>query len=191
MSKVSTNQFAKLMADPKVGAILTATRSASGLTSKQISKATHIPTNQLYYTINKMLTADLLTVVDQVQVKNLTENYYSSAHPSQEKPAFKAELDQLNDVTDISSDWAQEHAPEIAQWLMLQHHNFLTAFEQQMAAKDPDPTVFASQSQLKLSAAGAHQLRLDLLHLIDNAEKADPDPNATTKRTINLNIEKW
>ncbi len=81
MPKNTLAQFAKLMVDPKVAAILKATKSKTGLTTKQISAQTKIPNNQLYYTINKMQDADLLTIVNQVQVKNLTENLLFQCPP--------------------------------------------------------------------------------------------------------------
>jgi len=114
MPKKSLEQFAKLMVDPKVNAVLKATKSASGLSTKQISSATKIRTNQLYYTINKMLDADLLAIVNQVQVKNLTENYYSSNHLTHETVANQAELDQIDcDLTNISGQWGQSHTQEM------------------------------------------------------------------------------
>lgn len=192
MSNVSTKQFAKLMADDKVSAILAATKAADGLTPKQISTKTKIPTNQLYYTLNKMLAADLLEIVKQVQVKNLTENYYSSSRLSQEKPAFQKEIAAIGgDITGISGEWIQAHLPEMLQWTMLQHHEFLTNFEHEVQAHPDDPAVFSSHSDLSLSAAGEHQLRLDLLKLIANAEKNDPDSENPNKRTAHLLIEKW
>ncbi|KLD59213.1 transcriptional regulator, partial [Lactiplantibacillus plantarum] len=44
---------------------------------------------------------------------------------------------------------------------------------------------------LNLSAAGEHQLRLDLIKLLGDAEKNDPDPQSTDKRQVKLLIEKW
>ena len=130
MPKNTLAQFAKLMVDPKVAAILKATKSKTGLTTKQISAQTKIPNNQLYYTINKMQDADLLTIVNQVQVKNLTENYYSSAHLSHETPQELADLDGLDtDLTDISGTWTQAHVQQVLQWIMLLNHDFTEAYQ--------------------------------------------------------------
>ncbi|MDF2311340.1 winged helix-turn-helix domain-containing protein [Lactiplantibacillus pentosus] len=193
MPKNTLAQFAKLMADPKVSAILKATKSEDGLTTKQISAQTKIPNNQLYYTINKMQDADLLTIVNQVQVKNLTENYYSSAHLSNETPRFQTDLDPLDtDMTNISGTWTHTHIQEVLQWIMLLNHDFSETFREEMADKQPDEaSVFFSNATLNLSAAGEHQLRLDIIKLLGNAEKNDPDPNSKDKHQAKILIEKW
>jgi len=193
MPKNSLDQFAKLIVDPKVNAVLKATKLASGLTTKQIASATKIPTNLLYYTINKMLDADLLTIVNQVQVKNLTENYYSSEHLTHETVATQAELDQIDhDLTNFSGQWSQTHVQEMLRWIMLLNRDFNETFKEQMATEHPElATVFMSHSTLKLSAAGEHQLRLDLIKVLADAEKKDPDPDATNKQTAKITIEKW
>lgn len=193
MPKNSLDQFAKLMVDPKVNAILKVTKSASGLSTKQIASATKIPTNQLYYTINKMLDADLLTIVNQVQVKNLTENYYSSKQLTHEGAANQTELDQIDrDLTNISGAWSQTHAQEMLRWIMLLNREFNETFKEQMTIDHPElATVFMSHSTLELSAAGEHQLRLDLIKVLADAEKNDPDPDAPDKKTAKITIEKW
>ncbi|MDB7776433.1 helix-turn-helix domain-containing protein [Lactiplantibacillus plantarum] len=193
MPKNTLAQFAKLMVDPKVAAILKATKSKTGLTTKQISAQTKIPNNQLYYTINKMQDADLLTIVNQVQVKNLTENYYSSAHLSHETPQELADLDGLDtDLTDVSGTWTQAHVQQVLQWIMLLNHDFTEAYQEEMTRKQPDKSaIFFSNAILNLSAAGEHQLRLDLIKLLGDAEKNDPDPQSTDKRQVKLLIEKW
>jgi len=193
MTKNTLAQFAKLMADPKVAAILKATKSETGLTTKQISAQTNIPNNQLYYTINKMQAADLLTIVNQVQVKNLTENYYSSAHLSHETPQNQADLDSRNaDLTDISGTWSKAHVQQLLQWIMLLNHEFTEAYQEQMTHQHPDEAnVFFSNATLNLSAAGEHQLRLDLIKLLSDAEKNDPDPQSVDKHSVKLLVEKW
>ncbi|WP_143875676.1 winged helix-turn-helix domain-containing protein, partial [Oenococcus oeni] len=60
MKEKTVSQLAKLMADEKIIAILKATKNKKGLTSKEISKKTNIPANQLYYSTKKMLDQGLL-----------------------------------------------------------------------------------------------------------------------------------
>ncbi|ETY74009.1 transcriptional regulator [Lactiplantibacillus fabifermentans T30PCM01] len=194
MAKSIRSQLAKLMADEKVLAVIRATTDQTGLTPKQIAQATDIPINQLYYTINKLVAADLLTVVKQVKVKNLDEYYYSSYNFTHEQnTAMQAELAQFPAPNNISSTWTQEHLTELMQLLLFHQQQFLTALETQVEAQLPaeQMTTFSAFSDLKLSAAGEQQLRSDLLHLLANAEKNDPDSAATDKQTVNLLIEKW
>ncbi|VDG20691.1 winged helix-turn-helix domain-containing protein [Lactiplantibacillus mudanjiangensis] len=183
MTTSTRSQLAKLLADDKVMAIITATKDPNGLTPKQISTATKIPLNQLYYTINKMVAADLLTVVQQLKVKNLTEYYYSSYQLTQAEMSTPA----------LSRAWVQAHPSDVTQLLLYQQQQFLTHLEQKLetAADTELDTLLATFSKLELSPAGTQKLRADLLNLIENAEKNDPDPAATDKQVNHLLIEKW
>lgn len=190
MSKITVNQFAKLMANPKVSLILNATKDKTGVTPKQISIVTKIPTNQLYYTLNKMLDADLLNVVKEVQVKNLTEKYYSSEQLTHVSEKHQAELDKFGDkMNNISSEWVQKHKEQTVQLLMLQHHEFLEAFQREIDSDEP--TVFSANSELELSDAGTRKLQHDIFEVLTNAEKNDPEPNAKNKHQIKVLVEKW
>ncbi len=189
MSKVTVEQFAKLMADDKVGKILKATATEEGITPKQISNITKIPNNQLYYTLNKMLDADILSIVKQEKVKNLTENYYSSAALNQKSQYQKVNED---NVLNFSDDWVKEHAEQTIQFVMLQHHEFLDALKTEMKNDDREETIaLSSHSEWKLSPAGEKKLINDLLHVLSSAEKNDPDPKSKDKRRVKIQFEKW
>jgi len=55
---------------------------------------------------------------------------------------------------------------------MLLNRDFNETFKEQMTTDHPElATVFMSHSTLELSAAGEHQLRLDLLKVLADAEK--------------------
>lgn len=75
---------------------------------------------------------------------------------------------------------------------MLLNHDFNETFREEMADKQPDEaSVFLSNATLNLSAAGEYQLRLDIIKLLGNAEKNDPDSNSKDKHQAKLLIEKW
>ena len=187
MSKITVEQFAKLMVDPKVGKILKATEIETGITPKQISKITKIPNNQLYYTLNKMIDADLLEIVKQEKIKNLTESYYSSSHLSQ-KPVNASEDD--DHMLNFSKDWLKEHSQQTIQWVMLQHHELVEALKQQLE-EEKGFTAFSAHSEFDLSAEGEKKLASDLFEVLSNAEANDPNPDAKDKRHVKLQLEKW
>lgn len=188
MSKVTVEQFAKLMADPKVSKILQATKVGAGLTPKEISKATKIPNNQLYYTLNKMLDADLLTIVKQEKVKNLTENYYSSTHIGQKsKNAPQNDEHTLN----FSNDWIQKHAEETIQLVMVEHHDFIEALKAEIGRNSNDSKTFSSHGEYDLSPEGEKKLITELFKLLNDAEENDPNPDSTEKHHIKIQLEKW
>ena len=189
MSKVTVNQFAKLMVDPKVEKIIKATQDETGITPKQISAATKIPTNQLYYTLNKMLNADMLKVVKEVQVKNLTEKYYSSSQLGQVSELGQGANSPENGIMNLSDDWIKEHNQEVIQWAMLRNHEFIETLQKETTKKNP--SAFLVTSEWKLSNAGEKKLKDDLFKVLDNAEKNDPDPENKQKHTVKLQLEKW
>lgn len=189
MSKVTVNQFAKLMVDPKVEKIIKATQDETGITPKQISAATKIPTNQLYYTLNKMLNADMLKVVKEVQVKNLTEKYYSSSQLGQVSELGQGANSPENGIMNLSDDWIKEHNQEVIQWAMLRNHEFIETLQKETTKKNP--SAFLVTSEWKLSNAGEKKLKDDLFKVLDNAEKNDPDPENKQKHTVTLQLEKW
>ena len=189
MSKVTVSQFAKLMVDPKVEKIIKATQDEAGITPKQISAATKIPTNQLYYTLNKMLNADMLKVVKEVQVKNLTEKYYSSAQLGKVSELGQRENSPENGMMNLSDDWIKDHNQEVIQWAMLRNHEFIETLQKETTKKNP--TAFLVTSEWELSEAGEKKLKDDLFKVLDNAEKNDPDPENKQKHTVKLQLEKW
>ena len=189
MSKVTVSQFAKLMVDPNVEKIIKATQDEKGITPKQISAATKIPTNQLYYTLNKMLNADMLKVVKEVQVKNLTEKYYSSAQLGKVSELGQGENSPENGMMNLSDDWIKDHNQEVIQWAMLRNHEFIETLQKETTKKNP--TAFLVTSEWELSEAGEKRLKDDLFKVLDNAEKNDPDPENKQKHTVKLQLEKW
>lgn len=188
MSKVTVDQFAKLMVDDKVGKILNATQEKDGLTPKEISKATKIANNKLYYTLNKMVEADLLMIVRQKKVKNLTENYYSSSHLSQQGQSNSFKED---NVINFSDDWIREHGEQTLQLVMLQHHELIEALKSQLKKESDDSIAMSSHSEIDLSAEGEKKLISDLFEVLGHAEENDPNPDAKEKRRVRVQLEKW
>ncbi|HIY94032.1 helix-turn-helix domain-containing protein [Companilactobacillus sp. HBUAS56275] len=188
MSKVTVDQFAKLMVDDKVGKILKATKVEEGLTPKQISKATKIPNNQLYYTLNKMMDADLLKIVKQEKIKNLTENYYSSLFLNQ-KTKYIADDD--DNVLNFSDDWIKEHAEQTLQLVMLQHHEFIDALRETINNGTDEEKTTSAHAEIDLSPEGEKQVMSDLFKILNNAEKNDPNPDSKNKRHVKIQLEKW
>lgn len=189
MPKVTVSQFAKLMVDPKAEKIIKATQDEAGITPKQISAATKIPVNQLYYTLKKMLNADMLKVVKEVQVKNLTEKYYSSAQLGKVSELNQEKKDHENGMMNLSVDWIKEHNQELVQWAMLRNHEFIETLQKETTKKNP--TAFLVSSEWELSEAGEKKLKDDLFKVLDNAEKNDPDPDNKQKKAVSLQLEKW
>lgn len=188
MSKITVDQFAKLMVDPKVSKILQATKVDAGLTPKAISKATKIPNNQLYYTLNKMIDADLLTIVKQEKVKNLTENYYSSTHLG--KKSQNAPQDDEHTLN-FSNEWIQKHAEQTIQLVMLEHHEFIEALKTQIDQNVDDSKAFSSHGEYELSPEGEKKLVSDLFKLLNDAEENDPNPDSKEKHRVKIQLEKW
>ncbi|GAB5055795.1 helix-turn-helix domain-containing protein [Companilactobacillus alimentarius] len=187
MTKVTVEQFAKLMVDNKVSRILKATRSNEGLTPKEISRITKIPNNQLYYTLKKMLDADLLEIVKQKKVKNLTENYYSSSFLN-EKPN---EITDSDNTLNFSVDWIQEHAEQTLQLIMLQHHELIEALKEEIKMGKDVKKAFSSHGDFDLSTEGEEKLVKDLFKVMNDAEKNDPNPKSENKRHVKVQFEKW
>lgn len=193
MPKLTVSKLAQLMADEKVTAIINATKAPTGLTPKQIAKATQLPTNQLYYTIKKMVAADLLTIVKQTKVKNLDEYYYSSYLLTEQPSDEQALMTDYPDLTDISPNWTMTHLDEMTRWLLYLDQQFLTSlthdFKDAPVSHPADSPIMLATGDYQLSAQGRLQLKHAMLKLMENAEKNDPDPEHQTP--LHLLIKSW
>jgi len=190
MPKSAISKLAQLMADEKVKAIINVTKDPAGLTPKQIAKQTQLPTNQLYYTIKKMLTADILTVVRQTKVKNLDEYYYSSAQLTQNPTT---ELADYPDATIISPQWTAQHFADVTRWLLYLDQQFLTSLTTEFQAQPVTATtgakIMLATGDYHLSDQGRQKLRQAIMALMDQAEHDDPDPEH--QELVHLLIKSW
>jgi len=193
MPKLTVSKLAQLMADEKVTAIINATKAPAGLTPKQIAKATQLPTNQLYYTIKKMLAADLLTVVKQTKVKNLDEYYYSSYLLTEQPTNERALMADYPDITDIAPNWTTAHFDEMTRWLLYLDQQFLTSlthdFKEEPVTNPDESTIMLANADYQLSAKGRYELRQAILKLMADAKKNDPDPEH--RAPLHLLIKSW
>ncbi|MCE4957321.1 helix-turn-helix domain-containing protein [Macrococcoides caseolyticum] len=73
------NELLKLLIDEKANQIIQLTRDKA-MTTKELAKALDVKTSNLYYPIKKLLEVDALKIVEERQIKNMTEYYYSSEH---------------------------------------------------------------------------------------------------------------
>lgn len=188
MSQITVDQFAKLLVDNKVGRILKVTKVKKGLSPKQISQSTKIPNNQLYYTLNKMIDADLLKIVRQEKVKNLTENYYSSLFLNEK---VQVNLDNSDNILNFSDSWLKDHSQQTIQLSMLQHHEFIESLKERLSTVGNETYTMSSHSELDLSPEGEKRLMSDLLRVLNDAEKNDPDSNSENKRRVKIQLDKW
>lgn len=193
MPKSTVSKLAQLMADEKVVAIINATTAPTGLTPKQIAIATKLPTAQLYYTIKKMLAADLLTVVKQTKVKNLDEYYYSSYQLTQQPLEEQQLMAAHPDTMDISPQWTAQHFGELTRWLLYLDQQFLAGlthdFQTQPVTNPIDSTIMLAMGDYQLSPQARLKLRQSILTLMAETEKNDPDPEHQVP--LHLLIKTW
>lgn len=193
MPKSTVSKLAQLMADEKVSAILNVTKAPTGLTPKQISQATQLPINQLYYTIKKMLAADLLTVVKQTKVKNLDEYYYSSYLLTQQPASEHTLMADYPDFKNISPQWTTQHFDDIARWLLYLDQQFLASlthdFKTEPVTDPEDSPVVLATGDYQLSPAARLKLRQTIMTMMADAEKNDPDPDQQVP--VHLLIKSW
>ncbi|MDD9149812.1 MULTISPECIES: winged helix-turn-helix domain-containing protein [unclassified Sporolactobacillus] len=195
MMKNVISQLAKLMADEKIIAILKATKDKKGLTSKEISKKVNIPTNQLYYSVKKMVDEGLLEVTQKKNIKNFQEFYYSSYKMTHHSSKTLSDtIDGIEDGVNISAKWVEQHSKEVAQWILYETQQFLESMQADIKEYGSDPQqevnihAGAFSSSPKLSREAETKLLEDILLLIENAPKNDQGKD---KKTINLLVEKW
>ncbi|GAF36471.1 winged helix-turn-helix domain-containing protein [Lentilactobacillus farraginis] len=194
MAKNTVSKLAKLMADEKVIAILRATKDKQGLTSKEISKKVHIPTNQLYYTVKKMTDEGLLEVTQKKNIKNFQEFYYSSYQMTHHDPRLGPEDPELTKKgVNISADWVQKHSQEVAQMILYQTQQFLGAMQSDMEKYTQNPDIKgihsgAIHSTWKLSWAEEQKLWQKIIKLINNTEK---ESQGQQTHNVHLLVEKW
>lgn len=192
MTDKQISQFAKLMADDKVNTILNVTGDKQGLTPKEISKATKIPTNQLYYTLNKMVDADLLEIVKQERVKNLVEHYYSSYNFRNLDTKISQEVSEdVEGLGNISTNWLKEHYEDVIQWLLYRDRQYTEALQASLSKEEkPSEIQHPSflNSDLELSEEAEVKLWKDIIKLVSEAEKNDQGDN---KRKVDLLIKRW
>lgn len=73
------NELLKILIDEKANQIIQLTREKA-MTTKEIAKALDVKTSNLYYPIKKLMEVEALKIVEERQIKNMTEYYYSSEH---------------------------------------------------------------------------------------------------------------
>ena len=83
-------EMAKLLFDPKIERLLKTFRY-SPKTIKEAAHELNEKPSRLYYHINKLIKSDLLRVIEEKQVNNFIEKYYSSAHTFNELLAIEGE----------------------------------------------------------------------------------------------------
>ncbi|WP_283680035.1 helix-turn-helix domain-containing protein [Lentilactobacillus sp. Marseille-Q4993] len=188
MAAKKVSQFAKLMSDEKVGAILKVTNVPEGLTTKQIAEKADIPANQLYYKLKKLIDAGLLEIVNVKSVKNLQEYYYSST-------GFRDTSESLDGgEMNISAEWVADHSDEVAQWLIFNNQQFLESMESETKkygkSKENKNQIHSSYltDSVQLSREAEDKLLMDIRQLLRDAEKNDQGKD---KKKINFIFEKW
>ncbi|WJP97879.1 winged helix-turn-helix domain-containing protein [Macrococcus bovicus] len=82
-----SNEVLKVLIDEKATKIVDLTKQEPK-TTKQLAKLLGVKNSNLYYPIKKLLEVNALKIVDERQVKNMTEYYYSSAHLATEAINF-------------------------------------------------------------------------------------------------------
>ncbi|KRM88988.1 winged helix-turn-helix domain-containing protein [Liquorilactobacillus vini] len=187
-------KFAKLLADEKVIAILSAAKDPQGLTSKEISRKVKIPVNQLYYTVKKLVNAKMLQVTQKKTINNFQEFFYSSYRMFHQTAKVLAANEQLEDQTDlkIAPEWAKEHQAEILQLILYQDQQFIATLQKELATYQNQPSelsTFFVSSSLTLSKDAEKNFEAELFKLIKKAQVASK--NAKQVRTVKLVIKKW
>jgi predicted transcriptional regulator len=194
MAKNAVSKLAKLMADEKVIAILKATKGKEGLTSKEISQRVNIPTNQLYYTVKKMTDQGLLEVTQKKNIKNFQEFYYSSYPMTHHDPKLGPEDPELTKKgVNISAEWVEKHSQEVAQMILFQTQQFLSAMQTDIKnyAQNPDiDNIHAGSvhSTWKLSPENEKKLWQKIIKLINDTEE---ESKGQDTHDVHLLIEKW
>ncbi|WP_414050876.1 hypothetical protein [Macrococcus animalis] len=74
-----TNELLKILIDEKANQIVNLTRDKA-MTTKELARVLEVKTSNLYYPIKKLIEVNALKIVEEKQVKNMTEYYYSSEH---------------------------------------------------------------------------------------------------------------
>ena len=193
MSEKEISKFAKLIADDKVVAILNVAKDKKGLTSKEIAKQVQLPANQLYYTLKKMVAAQMLEVVEKKTINNFQEFFYSSYKMVHKTAGLVAQANADDPKRlSISVEWAKEHSAQIAQWVLYQNRQFLNVLQknlEQPEKKQGDFSAFMLESTLELSATAEKKLEADLTALIKKAE--DASSKEKNGRKVNILIQKW
>lgn len=193
MSKVPTSELMKLMSDEKVNKIILATQKKKGLNAKEIAEATGIPKSQLYYTLNKMIDAELLEIVKEVKVRNLVEYYYSSYAFSHFDLQLSKNLNEdIGGLSNISTKWAKEHVEELIQWVVYRDQQFINRLDEELSS-DKSPEDIESQpsfynTEVNISIEDEEKLWQDIIKLISKAETKN---TPSKKRKVNLFIKKW
>ncbi|ULG72203.1 winged helix-turn-helix domain-containing protein [Macrococcus brunensis] len=82
-----SNEVLKVLIDDKAAKIVELTKSESR-TTKELAQLMNVKTSNLYYPIKKLLEVNAIKVVEERQIKNMTEYYYSSSHLDKEELNF-------------------------------------------------------------------------------------------------------
>ncbi|ULG74542.1 winged helix-turn-helix domain-containing protein [Macrococcus brunensis] len=82
------NDVLKVLIDEKAAKIVELTKTKAK-TTKELAKELNVKTSNLYYPIKKLLEVNALKIVEEKQIKNMTEYYYSSAHLEKEAINFE------------------------------------------------------------------------------------------------------
>ena len=83
-------EMAKLLFDPKIERLLKTFRYSSKTIKEAANELDEKP-SRLYYHINKLVKLDLLRVIEEKQINNFIEKYYSSAHTFDDLFAIEGE----------------------------------------------------------------------------------------------------
>lgn len=193
MDKTTTSELIKLMSDEKVNKILLATKGKEGLTSKEISEETGIPKTQLYYTLNKMVDADLLEIVKEEKIRNLVEYSYSSYSFNQLDSKISQELsDEIGNLSNISTKWAKKHLDELIQWIVYRDQQFLDELNEELSLDTNETTAHSQPSfyntEINISEEAEEKLWKDIMKLMAEAQRNE---DSEVNRTTNLLIKKW
>lgn len=167
MNKVTTSELIKLMSDEKVNKILLSTQEKTGLNSKEIAVSTGIPKSQLYYTLNKIVDAELLEIVKEVKVRNLVEYYYSSYTFSQFDSQLSENLNNdIGGLSNISTRWAKKHIKKLIQWVVHRDQQFINQLDEELSSnkssKDTDsqPSFYNTEINLSIEDEKSYGKRL-------------------------------
>lgn len=79
VGEIMANELLKILIDEKANQIVNLTREKA-MTTKELAKALEVKSSNLYYPIKKLIEVNALKIVEEKQVKNMTEYYYSSEH---------------------------------------------------------------------------------------------------------------
>lgn len=193
MNKVTTSELIKLMSDEKVNKILLATQEKTGLNSKEIAVSTGIPKSQLYYTLNKMVDAELLEIVKEAKIRNLVEYYYSSYTFSQFDSQLSENLNNdIGGLSNISTRWAKKHIKKLIQWVVHRDQQFINQLDEELSSnkssKDTDSQPSFYNTEINLSIEDEEKLWQEIIKLISKTETKN---TSSKKRKVNLFIKKW